>query len=105
MRNNKIAWQNKWKGVMCYSGVLSTDGGLVFIGRQNNLEAYNARNGNLVWRSPTLQGGANAAPMTFSVNGQQHIAIYAGGNGLVSFVAPKAKVDPGVSLYVFKLPG
>ncbi len=43
--------------------------------------------------------------MTYTANGHQYVAVYAGGNGLLTFANPKFKPDPGVSLYTFKLPG
>ena len=106
LRTNRIAWQKTFPGDMCYSGVASTAGGVVFVGRSTGyLEAYDARNGKRLWRSPKLGAGANAAPMTYSVDDQQYVAVYAGGNGLLALVNPKFKPDPGVSLYTFKLPG
>jgi PQQ-dependent dehydrogenase (methanol/ethanol family) len=108
LRTNHIAWQDhlgKGAANMCYSGTATTAGGVTFVGRTNNhLEAYDSRNGKLLWRSPKLGGGANAAPMTYSVNGTQYVAVYAGGNGLLSFADMKFKPDVGVTLYVFKLP-
>ena len=108
LQTNRIAWQVHFpKNDLCYSGTAVTAGNVVFVGRGTaHLEAYDARNGHLLWRSPKLGGGANAAPMTYTSNGHQYVAVYAGGNGLLSLVGgPKLKPDPGVSLYTFKLPG
>jgi len=103
LRTNRKVWDVTWNDQMCYSGVATTQGGLVFTGHSNHLEAYDQRNGKLLWRSPRLSGAAMAAPMTYSVNGTQYVAVYAGGNGIISFGDPTIKPDPGVSLYVFKL--
>ena len=63
MRTNRIAWQVKWPNDMCYSGVATTAGNLVFVGRNGGyLEAYHARTGKRLWRSPKLKAGVNAAP-------------------------------------------
>ena len=107
LQTNRIAWQVKFpKADLCYSGTASTAGNLVFVGRTKGyLQAYDARNGHLLWTSPKLSGGANAPPMTYTANGKQYVAVYAGGNGLLTFADPKFKPDPGVSLYTFKLPG
>ena len=103
LRTNRIAWKRTFRNDSCYSGVLSTAGGLIFVGRTRGfLEAYDARNGSLIWRSRKLQGGANAAPMTYTANGKQYVAVYAGGNGILVF--SNIKVDVGVSLYTFELP-
>ena len=105
LATNRIAWKQRLKGEFCYSGSVATAGGLVFVGSTKGyLDAYDARTGARLWRSAHLSGGANAAPMTYSVNGKQYVAVYAGGNGLLSFGDPKFKVDPGVSLYTFALP-
>jgi len=105
MRSNRIAWEVRFAGTEdpCYSGVLSTRGGLVFVGRNNGtLQAYNDLTGKLVWTSPKLAAGVNAAPITYSVNGKQYVVVYAGGNGLLGltgFKAPKS----GSDLYAFAL--
>jgi quinohemoprotein ethanol dehydrogenase len=105
MRNNRIVWQHQWPGSICYSGMLSTAGNLIFVGRgEGYLEAYNARTGQKVWRSSKLDGGANAAPMTYMANGSQYVSVYAGGNGLLGGSNQSFTNDPGVSLYTFKLP-
>jgi PQQ-dependent dehydrogenase (methanol/ethanol family) len=105
MRSNRRSWTVTFPaGDLCYSGILTTRGGVVFVGRSGGtLQAYNDLNGKLLWTSPKLAAGANAASMTYEVNGKQYVAIYAGGNSLVSGfgkVAPKA----GSELYAFALP-
>ena len=45
MSTGKIAWQNKFKGESCYSGAVTTAGGLLFVGHNDgNLVAYDSRN-------------------------------------------------------------
>jgi alcohol dehydrogenase (cytochrome c) len=105
MRSNRVAWTVKWPADMCYSGVLSTAGNLVFVGRNKGyLEAYDARNGKLAWRSPKLRAGVNAAPAAYSINGKQYVTVFAGGNGLASIIGG-IKPFYGSSLYTFALPG
>jgi quinohemoprotein ethanol dehydrogenase len=104
MRNNKIAWQVKWPRDMCYSGVAVTAGNLVFVGRNTGfLEAYNAKTGALVWKSPKLKAGVNAAPAIYTANGKQYVAVHAGGNSIAGLVGVKPML--GASLYAFSLPG
>ena len=56
LRTNRIAWQVKWPNSSCYSGVATTAGNLVFVGRNEGyLEAYHARTGKRLWRSPKLK--------------------------------------------------
>lgn len=64
------------------SGVLATAGGLVFQGTtQGEFIAYHAETGKRLWSTFT-QAGVVAAPSTFLVNGEQHIALLAGSRGL-----------------------
>lgn len=106
--NRKAKWRVKhpiaWNG-----GTLVTDGGLVFQGTANgDLVAYDAENGKQVW-SINLGSGIVAAPMTYSVGGEQYIAVAVGWGGGMSQVAgaltAKAK-NPGINrLVVLKLNG
>ena len=71
-----------------WGGVLSTAGDLVFGGgREGYFLALDARTGELLWRE-SLGGQINAAPMSYAVNGRQHVAI-AAGSALFSFALPR----------------
>jgi alcohol dehydrogenase (cytochrome c) len=75
----KIAWQYKSSDPML-GGVLTTAGNLVFAGEMNgDLVAFNAASGQKLWRL-NLGSGVNAPPITYRINGQQYIAVAAGGN-------------------------
>ena len=103
LATNRIAWQKKW-GTMCYSGMMTTAGNLVFVGRNEGfLEAYNAKTGARLWRSPKLKAGVNAPPVTYTQNGKQYVAVFAGGNGIASIFGG-IKPFYGASLYAFALP-
>ena len=68
-----------------YSGVLSTAGGLVFYGETGgSFAAVDARTGETLWHFNTGQEW-RASPMTYLVDGRQHVAIASGGN-ILSFV-------------------
>ena len=61
------------------SGMLSTGGDLLFTGHTNGkFAAYDADTLKEVW-SFSLGTPITAAPMTYSVNGKQYIAVVAGG--------------------------
>jgi len=61
------------------SGTLATAGNLVFAGESNGyFDAFQADNGTRLWQFQT-GSSINAAPMTYSVNGRQYVAIAAGG--------------------------
>jgi quinohemoprotein ethanol dehydrogenase len=65
-------------------GVLSTAGNLVFQGTaQGQLEAYNAQTGQRLWSAET-QSGVVAAPVSYTVNGEQYVAVLAGWGGVFS---------------------
>ena len=56
-----------------------------------------------LWRSPKLRASVNAPPITYTVNGKQYVAVYAGGNSIVSGLG-SVKPRYGSELYVFALP-
>jgi quinohemoprotein ethanol dehydrogenase len=63
-------------------GVLSTAGNLVFEGTaQGNLEAYRADTGQKLWSADT-QSGVVAAPIAYTVNGEEYIAVVVGWGGV-----------------------
>ncbi|HVU76802.1 MAG TPA: PQQ-binding-like beta-propeller repeat protein [Gaiellaceae bacterium] len=105
MRTNTRAWRASFPaGDMCYSGVTSTQGGLVFVGRNNGtLQAYSDTTGKLLWTSPKYPQSIAAPAMTYSLNGKQYVAVYAGGNS-ISAGSGTVKVKYGSDLYVFALP-
>lgn len=62
-------------------GVLSTAGDLIFFGRPDGrLDAYQARSGELLWSYQTGLG-ISGAPISFSVDGKQYVAVVAGWGG------------------------
>ena len=83
-----IKWRYKIAQASLGSGVLATGGGLVFAATgDGNLIALNSRTGAALWH---FQTGARigASPMTYSVAGQQFVAISAG-SVLYSFALPQ----------------
>ncbi len=70
-----------------WAGVLSTAGGLVFGGsNEGNFFALDDRTGKALWQFQT--GGAiRANPMSFSIDGRQHVAV-AAGNAILVFGLP-----------------
>jgi glucose dehydrogenase len=58
---------------------------LVFFREGNGwFDALDAKAGKLLWRY-NLGAGVNAPPVTYEVNGQQYVAVAAGGNFQLSF--------------------
>jgi alcohol dehydrogenase (cytochrome c)/quinohemoprotein ethanol dehydrogenase len=60
---------------------------LVFEGTgSGTLEAFRANTGEKLWSAPT-QSGVTAAPVAYSVNGQEYIAVLVGWGGVLPLVA------------------
>jgi alcohol dehydrogenase (cytochrome c) len=60
-----------------FSGLLSTSGALVFGASDGTLFAIDSSTGREVWRAE-IGGDARAAPISFTVDGGQVIAVSAG---------------------------
>ena len=81
MKTNKIVWQKQWDD-SCYSGSVTTAGGLVFVGHNDGrLIAYDARNGDQLWEFQT-GAGANATATVFERDGKQYVMLVAAGSAL-----------------------
>ncbi len=92
IETGRIVWEIQQVGSpeASYSGVLSTAGDLVFYGETGgSFAAVNAKTGEQLWHFETGQE-FQAGAMTYTVNGQQHIAIAAGSN-ILSFALPSSK--------------
>ena len=97
VKTNRKAWQLQ-TDQMCIGGSLATAGGLVFMGEGNgNFNALDAKTGQRLWQFQT-GAGANGPAVTYEVNGQQYVAVAAGGNFQLDF--PR-----GDTLWVFALNG
>jgi alcohol dehydrogenase (cytochrome c)/quinohemoprotein ethanol dehydrogenase len=76
-------------------GVLSTAGNLVFEGTaQGNLEAYRADSGQKLW-SADAQSGVVAAPIAYSVNGEQYVAVVVGWGGVFPLATGEVALKSG----------
>jgi quinohemoprotein ethanol dehydrogenase len=97
MSTGKIAWQHKFPESP-YSGTVSTAGGLVFVGQsKGELQALDEETGKVLWSFQT-GAGANTTVTPFEDEGEEKIAIYAGGNSL-------AATPHGENFWVFSLKG
>jgi quinohemoprotein ethanol dehydrogenase len=103
---NKEAWRiphdGPWNG-----GVLTTAGNLLIEGTEDgNFGVYRASNGEKLWSMP-IGTGAVAGPMTYSVDGEQFIAVSAGWAGSLIIIGGglTAIHDAPTRMLVFKLGG
>jgi len=94
-----------WNG-----GVLSTAGNLVFEGTASgDFEAYRADTGEKVW-SFAAQTGVMAGPVSYTVKGEQYVAVAAGWGGAFPLVVGEISFKSGrvrniSRMLVFKLGG
>ena len=58
--------------------MLATAGGLVFRGFNDRLVAYGATDGRELWSSQGVHTGIVAGPISFELDGVQHVAVVAG---------------------------
>jgi outer membrane protein assembly factor BamB len=96
---NKTVWQKRMKfPIGTGSGLLSTVSGLMFHGESDGrIVAYDIKNGNELWSFQT-GAGADAPVITYEADGQQYLAILAGGNTF-------QLSQHGDNLWAFKLGG
>jgi glucose dehydrogenase/plastocyanin len=97
---NRIAWTKttQWS-LSAGNGMLTTAGGVMFIGQPDGyLVAFDVNNGRELWRFQT-GAGVHTAPITYSINGEQYVAVFAGGNS-VPYASPT-----GDNLWAFKIGG
>jgi quinohemoprotein ethanol dehydrogenase len=73
----RVNFNGPWNG-----GVLTTGGGLVFQGNAaKEFAAYDAGSGAKLWSS-SVQTGILAAAVTYSIKGEQYVAVLAGWGGI-----------------------
>ncbi|MBN1240303.1 MAG: PQQ-binding-like beta-propeller repeat protein [Gammaproteobacteria bacterium] len=79
MHTNELVWQQHWPQP-CYSGSVTTAGGLVFVGRSDGrLTALDSSDGTLLWEFQT-GAGMNAPATVFEHEGRQYVVAYSAGN-------------------------
>jgi len=84
----KTMWDFKIYQGSTTNGVMATAGGVVFAAsREGNLIALDARTGKFLWRFQT-GGNMAASPMSYAVDGKQHVAV-SGGTSVYSFALPE----------------
>ncbi len=112
MAFDPVAGKSRWEVELAgpsNGGTLATGGNLVFQGTAGGeFRAYSAESGKQLWSFGT-QTGVIAAPMTYSVKGEQYVAILVGWGGVFDvappgYVARKSGSVRNISrLLVFKL--
>ena len=97
MKTNRLVWQQRWKD-NCYSGSVTTAGGLVFVGRNDGrLTALDSSNGKRLWEFQT-GAGMNSPVSVFQYEGDEYVVAYSAG----SLFAGSPRGD---NLWLFSLKG
>ncbi len=97
MKTNRLVWQQRWRD-NCYSGSVTTAGGLVFVGRNDGrLTALDSSNGKRLWEFQT-GAGMNSPTSVFQYEGEEYIVAYSAG----SLFAGSPRGD---SVWLFSLKG
>jgi quinohemoprotein ethanol dehydrogenase len=97
MKTNRLVWQQRWKDP-CYSGSVTTAGGLVFVGRSDGrLTALDSSTGKHLWDFQT-GAGANAPSSVFEYEGDEYVVAYSAGSLF-------AGSPHGDSVWLFSLKG
>lgn len=79
-KTNQEVWRVP-QGFYSGGGLLSTASNLLFQGNlEGQFKAFDAASGNEVWNYD-VQGGIMAAPMTYTIDGEQYIAVASGWGG------------------------
>lgn len=99
-RTNRIAWERDMPWALAHgNGILTTKGGVMFVGQPDgNLLGLDVKTGGELWRFQT-GAGVHTSPITYEVDGEQYVAVFAGGNGL-PYNSPR-----GDFLWAFKVNG
>jgi alcohol dehydrogenase (cytochrome c) len=103
--------EEKWahqQRAMFLTGVLTTGGGLAFVGDVDRyFKAFEVQTGEVLWQA-RLGAALHGYPISYSVDGAQYIAVP---TGIGVFKLLTAKQSPeiyqpngGNALYVFRLP-
>jgi PQQ-dependent dehydrogenase (methanol/ethanol family) len=109
MQTRKIVWKARQHAPET-SGVLATAGGVVFHGAlDRSFKAVDDATGKTLWET-RLGDVPNNAPISFTANGKQYVAIGVGNGGAwpatYQVLVPDIRnPDPSAGIWVFELPG
>jgi alcohol dehydrogenase (cytochrome c) len=108
LQTREVVWTERHRAPES-SGVLATAGGVVFSGSIDRyFRAYDDRTGKLLWQARLGDVPSNA-PISYSVNGRQYIAIGVGNGGAQAatfpVLVPEIEMPArSAAIWVFELP-
>jgi len=82
-KTGKIVWRHDWPSGNGVAHNLTTAGNLLFTGNGNNLIAFNAANGKILWHAGLMAAPSSGA-ITYTLDGKQYVVV-AAGDSLYSF--------------------
>jgi glucose dehydrogenase/plastocyanin len=97
---HKVIWYRDMKWSLAHgNGILTTPGNVMFIGQPDGLLlGLDIKDGKELWKFQT-GAGVHSSPVAYEIEGEEYIAVFAGGNGL-PYNSPR-----GDHLWAFKLGG
>jgi alcohol dehydrogenase (cytochrome c) len=109
LETKKVVWIDRQRAPQS-TGVLATAGGVVFAGSLDRyLKAYDDRTGATLWQV-RMNDVPSSAPITYSVDGKQYVAVVVGNGGAQTATFPvlvpeiQNPPDHGAAIWVFQLP-
>lgn len=109
LAKNKVVWRWDNKTPLLAASVMSTAGDLVFFGNfEGKFAALDAGSGKELWSFPA-SSSIIGAPITYTIDGKQYVAVISGAGGSFPLWAGKAvpehmkKINRGATLWVFAL--
>jgi len=108
MLTHEVVWTERHRAPVS-SGALDTAGGVIFNGSIDRFfRAYDDQTGKLLWETRLSDVPSNA-PISYTVNGKQYIAIGVGNGGaqatgFAPLVPEIQNVDRAPAVWVFQLP-
>ena len=109
LETKKTAWVERQRAPLT-TGTLATAGGVVFAGSLDRMFlAYDAATGAQIWKA-RLNDVPSSAPISYSANGQEYVAIVVGPGGYQSnsydALVPEIQNPPdhGAAIWVFEVP-
>jgi alcohol dehydrogenase (cytochrome c) len=108
MATREVVWTERHRAPVS-SGALDTAGGVVFNGSIDRFfRAYDDQTGKLLWETRLTDVPSNA-PISYTVNGKQYIAIGVGNGGaqatgFTALVPEIQNLDRSPAVWVFQLP-
>jgi alcohol dehydrogenase (cytochrome c) len=109
LATGKVLWTVRERAPQA-AAMLATAGGVVFEGSRDRwFRARDDRSGKILWQT-RLDAPPSAYPITYSVDGEQYVAVTAGGGNFLDTALGKltpevvAPAAGSTTLWVFKLP-